>query len=405
MSGLSLAQLKILWQDINRNHQTSGLNAMELMPLLPKGSTVPTWFKGAGLASEKCQNKTGQMLPFLASTEMAEMASHHHVSQHRWQRMRPYVNGIHHIHMPCCGAGLDAIHLLNHFSSLPLTISDIDPNAIACCRFNLSLTHPKAKIRFLRENAMLPALGSTQSCALYLDPARRSGQRLPRGTYLPDLASLMPIAQNYAMALIKLSPGEELTQLENLYPHWSWECVEYRGDLREISGLFHPEHSTAAPRSALLLHPDGSRAATYQSRPIPSGQAIAMEQCPLLFLLRPVLRQTELCEAYAKDHSLTPIRDCYGLWGGSKQPADPLSEAYRLLGKCPGKASALQKLLAIIQPQQRIELRRLGSSPPEWLHKQIRKYTAGKDSNSLVLLWCGNKKSSILLLEPYHYHA
>jgi len=183
-----------------------------------------------------------------------EQASAGEVSAYRAERYRPY-NLVVDLG---CSVGGDTLYLA---SAVPTLGIDIDPLRLAMAGANLRAAHAAhgglhGSTHFLLADLVspLPLFRSLQSCALFFDPARRSGHRRAYSVreYLPPLSIIREWLPFFPALGVKISPGVDLDELAAYEAEI--EFISLRGELKEAVLWFGP-FRTASRRATLLPGP------------------------------------------------------------------------------------------------------------------------------------------------------
>ena len=194
--------------------------------------------------------------------EALEQASAGEVSAYRAERYRPY-NLIVDLG---CSIGGDTLYLAGAAPTLGI---DMDPLRLAMAGANLnaaSAVNPGLADRTLFTRADLTSplplspesslarSHSSPSCALFFDPARRSGHRRAFSVhdYLPPLPIIREWLPHFPTLGVKISPGVDLDEL-SAYDS-EIEFISLRGELKEAVLWFGPLR-TASRRATLLPGP------------------------------------------------------------------------------------------------------------------------------------------------------
>jgi hypothetical protein len=194
--------------------------------------------------------------------EALEQASTGEVSAYRAERYHPY-NLIVDLG---CSIGGDTLYLAG---VAPTVGIDIDPLrlAMACANMNAaSVVDPgftdrtlftRADLTFSLPLSLKPSFSrfpSLLSCALFFDPARRSGYRRAFSVrdYLPPLSIIREWLPYFPALGVKISPGVDLDELSTYDAEI--EFISLRGDLKEAVLWFGPLR-TASRRATLLPGP------------------------------------------------------------------------------------------------------------------------------------------------------
>ena len=352
---------------------------------------------GVGRGIDKLARKTPNAEALLGTSEMAEMASHWAVAQHRfrrWQQLNP--EAIDRVHLPTCGAGLDVWVALQQLPSHARVYSgDLDALAAWFCRQNASRSNAKARTLSLSYDLHHTPFVLQNHDLAFLDPARRQNGQRHEG-YEPDLTSCMAWLQNAQHALIKIGPGESPAQLSTQYPEWSWEVVQHGRDVKEVCGSrgFH-----APEWRATHLSERGEVLSTHAHSPFPTLTPLPqLSQPEILWLPNTALIQSGLCNAWAAEHdcATTPWDHVYA---SDSTQALPMAEGFRLLASAAVRQKSLQQLLKKARGRPVIRRSRGVKVKAEW-EQWVQRDSPTQPSSDLHLLFCKSAaKQQVLLLE------
>jgi len=151
----------------------------------------------------------------------------------------------------CCGIGGNLVALAAAGTDGRRVIGvDSDPVSLEFARHNVFVYAPSARAAFVCadvKNLRLTGVG-----AVFIDPARRDGQRrLPAGHYLPPLSWCLGLAEAVPRVGIKAAPGLR----RDLVPQgWETEFVAIGRELKEAL-LWSP--TLAGPTSRATILPSG----------------------------------------------------------------------------------------------------------------------------------------------------
>jgi len=144
---------------------------------------------------------------------------------------------------------------------------DADLISLEFARHNARVCAPDAAVALACADVRdLPLTGTD---AVFIDPARRSGQRrLPAGKYQPPLDWCLQLAEVIPQAGIKAAPGLDRDRVPG---GWETEFVAVGRDLKEAL-LWSPALASAARRATILPSGDTlSSAITNHCAPVPTA--------------------------------------------------------------------------------------------------------------------------------------
>jgi len=210
---------------------------------------------------EKAGVKFPQASQMYFTREALEQATGSEVSAYRAERYRPYSLVVD----LGCSIGGDTLALAK---AAPVIGIDIDPLRLVMAGANLGAAgevNPGLADRVLFVLAditsplPLSPISSPLSCALFFDPARRSGHRRAFSVddYAPPLAIIQEWLPHYPALGVKISPGidlEELSAYTSPAQNAEVEFISVRGELKEAVLWFGPLRS-ASRRATLLPGP------------------------------------------------------------------------------------------------------------------------------------------------------
>ncbi|MBF0196075.1 MAG: hypothetical protein HQL32_00075 [Planctomycetes bacterium] len=417
-------------------HQGKKADGLAIHKLAQKnGLAIPPWFQGVGRGFQKCQLKLQHKLELFCASEMAEMGSSWQVAKARYELLKPHWQKVQVAYLPCCGAGLDALHLLSQASGLgyngSLILSDIYPVAAKMAAYNMAAykmsdNNTAAKKMSAYKTAINSAEGNgiqaqvlvedflqpghervPRESYVFLDPARRSeGQRL-KDDYLPPLKSSMQQLELFLMAQIKLSPGENIQELVMTHPSWSWTVIQAKGEIKEVCGTYvHPSITNAGSDGvkAIITRDNGEncyfKQLHHSLRPEGTGK---LKPGQVLALAAPALVKSQLLEDFASHHKLCTYDASPGILlipDYQQSPEGPWLDTFTLLGECSRRPKEIRSLLKPYEGRP-LELRAMGDSSDAELMRTLKTYLSQKGSADsrlvLVTVKLGKSRRCLLL--------
>ncbi len=360
---------------------------------------------GLGRGIQKINLKVQLPIPLLATSEMAEMATQSKVAYQRFHHLFETIDSdsLKNITLPACGAGLDALELYQYFESKKISfhISDLDPTTAWICEENFKRTFSNStSTQFKVADAFDTShLKNHDRGYAFLDPARRKdGERLT-DRYLPDLNKCIEFLETFKHAQIKLSPGEDIEQLIQSYPKWTWTIIQMASEIKEISGTYGGE---APPIQLLHLNHTGELLEKYSGSPI--GPKFSPE-CPLevgdtVITPEPSLKQSKLLTKWREEFELETTAFDHTFKGKNELSSPPLSKSYQLIQSFPIKLNPIKK--ALRQHKGPVELRSMGVKPDLKLQQFLKPYFKRKQEDGpkfTLLLVKSEEQNRALLLK------
>jgi SAM-dependent methyltransferase len=161
----------------------------------------------------------------------------------------------------CCGIGGNLIALASH--GRRLIGVDSDQVSLELARHNVSVYVPSSQAAFVCADVMELKLAGID--AVYIDPARRVGQRrLPAGQYTPPLGWCIRLAESVPQVGIKAAPG---LRRDLVPPGWETEFVSVGRELKEAL-IWSPALATSASRATVLPSGD-TLTSDAEAEPVP----------------------------------------------------------------------------------------------------------------------------------------
>ena len=178
----------------------------------------------------------------------------------------------------CCGIGGNLIALAGTADAV--VGIDSDAVSLAFARHNVSAYAPSCRAAFVR--ADVREFGLTGIGAVFVDPARRAGQRrLPAGQYLPPLGWCLRLTEAVAPVGIKAAPG---LRRDLVPPGWETEFVAVGRELKEAL-LWSPALAGPVSRATVLPSGDtlaGETDASAQPTPLAAPGAFLFDPNPAI---------------------------------------------------------------------------------------------------------------------------
>ena len=168
----------------------------------------------------------------------------------------------------CCGIGGNTVALAAR-PAAPVIGVDADPTSLEFARHNAAVCAPGADVALVCADVReLPLTGLG---AVFIDPARRDGQRrLPPGQYRPPLAWCLRLAETTPLVGVKAAPGLDRAAVP---PGWETEFVAVGRELKEAL-LWSPALTTAGTATRATVLPSGDSlvsSATDPAEPVPAA--------------------------------------------------------------------------------------------------------------------------------------
>jgi len=204
---------------------------------------------------ERARDKIGYADALLLTRAGLEQASSAAVAAHRARRFAPVDGPVADL---CCGIGVDLMALARVAQCVGV---DRDETHAVCAAHNARAATVVADVRTIRVDRL---------AAVFVDPARRSGER--RGGYEPPLAWCLSLPA--ARVAVKAAPGLDLAVVPS---GWEAEFVAEGRALKEAC-LWSPGWATTTRRATVL--PAGATL-------VASGAPVADVRPPGRFVLDP----------------------------------------------------------------------------------------------------------------------
>lgn len=169
----------------------------------------------------------------------------------------------------CCGIGGNLIALADACEAA--VGIDLDPVNLEFARHNVSVYASSRQAAFV--SADVREFGLARVDAVFIDPARREGQRrLPTGQYVPPLGWCLRLPEAVPAVAIKAAPGVRRGLVP---PGWETEFVAVGRELKEAL-LWSPTLARAGVISRATILPSGdtlTSAADARAEPTPTPLA------------------------------------------------------------------------------------------------------------------------------------
>lgn len=224
----------------------------------------------------------------------------------------------------CCGIGGNLIALAT--VSQAVIGVDIDTVSLEFARHNVSVYQPSRRAGFARADVRELRLSGLD--AVFIDPARRAGQRrLPAGQYLPVLGWCVRLAESVPAVGIKAAPG---LQRELVPPGWETEFVAVGRELKEAV-LWSP--ALAGPVSRATILPSGdtlASAADVRDQPTPLAAPGAY-----LFDPNPAVTRAGLVAELASQLKAWQIDSMIAFLSADEPKLTPFARTLRVVASAP----------------------------------------------------------------------
>lgn len=408
----SFKKLVLLYENLCE-HSLEKMDALEIQKIAQKKEIqIPVWFQGIGRGLKKIREKSKVLKKWMSSSELAEMASQREVSNYRFQMLSQYINSLEAFVFPTSGIGLDFFHFHNLFQEnvdqKALYVSDINITTCKMLKHNLASHNIPAHVICHDVLDGVPIHFPIEKSYCFLDPARRMGGEKKYRIYFPPLKDSMKFLENFAVAQIKLAPGEKLDELNHIYPAWSWTVVQLEHELKEAYGIWvHPnfQKREESQQSAVYLSSGKTHCfsvATEMGDAFHGADITHDVQCEdKVYLAKKVLRHSGLVKIHAAELFLKRTNLHSSIYVSDENCVNPFWEPFKVLGMCSLKEKKMNVLLKKFTANY-YELRKLDSQIKfdEKLLKQ-KITTEPKYSKLIFLIFKRGRSEQGILLKKF----
>ena len=258
----------------------------------------------------------------------------------------------------CCGIGGDLVALA---ASHRVVAVDHDPLHLRMARANAEAYGVAGRVTTMLADARDAGLTGVQ--AVFIDPARRTGQRrLRAGDSQPPLGWCLRLADRVGRVGIKAAPG---LPHEVVPPGWELEFVSVGRELKEAVA-WSPAQATAARRATILPAGDTLVQAT-------EGEPADVRP-PGEFLLdpNPAVTRAGLVRELARMLGAWQIDEQIAFLSADSAPRTPFARVLRVIDSAPWQQKRLPARLRALDIGA-VDIRRRGlAGDVERLHRQLR---------------------------------
>ncbi len=288
--------------------------------------------------------------PLRFTPELLEQASAHPPAAHRAARLAPFGPVLD----LGCGAGGDLSRLAR--AGAEVIGLEADPLSAALADANLKASGLAGAVIAGR----FPDLPLPAHRALFVDPARRDGERRGRrirsmADFSPSPATLPPLLRAAEAWALKWGPALDLDHatlsaeqgpLAGLSPDdYELELVSWNGELREAV-FWGGDARRGEPRKATSLQGPVSDYATHEYAGDPGAPpADPVLECEWVHEPDPALIRSGLLNAFARERGLAPLAPGIAYLGGSAPRPGPFLRAWRVVEHLGFGLRALQEAL------------------------------------------------------------
>lgn len=272
----------------------------------------------------------------------------------------------------CGGTGVDAWFIRQEAKRY--LFNEPDASLLAIAQHNLGLgVGPDVVFTEKTAEAFSPE-ELTDYGALYLDPSRRQaggGRAWTWAAMQPDLTRMPWLWSGQWTVLIKLSPGQDFTEVErHLPPGMQWHVLSVGNEVKELLALWQPGYAGPALRRIVELEGDGW---SFMYEPEASVDKLPLQTAqPGQYLLEPAagLLKAAAQDAYANAQGVAgKLHPNTHLYLAEAMPEDWFGRVYQIQERLPLEAAVLQG----VGPCQ-ISARNFGLEPEAILKKYKLKY-------------------------------
>jgi THUMP domain-containing protein/RNA cap guanine-N2 methyltransferase len=368
------------------------LAAMPAGPVPPEdqlrlGSSLreryPAGLVAAALAQHElrlaARGKFSRALEMFFTRPGLEQASAEAVASHRARR---YAHSARVADL-CCGIGGDLISLAG---SHEVVAVDRDPLTLRIARANAVVYQVAANVTARQEDVRDADLTGVD--AVFVDPARRSGQRrLATGASEPPLAWCLGLAQRAGRVGIKAAPG---LPRDAVPAGWELEFVATGRDLKEAVA-WSPALATASSRATVL--PGGHTLTPAAGEPVEVRD-------PGEFLLdpNPAVTRAGLVAELARLTGCWQIDEKIAFLSGAHPVSTPFARTLRVIDSAPWNQRQLPARLRALGIGA-VDIRRRGlAGDVEQLHRRLR--LSGTRRATLVMTRVRDRPWGLVCLGP-----
>ena len=272
----------------------------------------------------------------------------------------------------CGGTGVDAWFIRKRASGYLFNEPEEGLRAIAEHNLNLGAG---AQVRFEGRpaEAFLPEELADYE-VLYLDPSRRQaggGRAWNWAAMQPDLTQMPWLWTGRWTVLIKLSPGQDFTEVErHMPPGVTWHVLSVGNEVKELLAVWKPDTPQAGFRQVVELEGEGASFTYNPAQPTEKSPHQAAQSGQ--YLLEPAagLLKAAAQDAYASAQAVAgKLHPNTHLYVADAVPQHWFGRVYQIQERLPLEAAALQA----VGPCQ-ISARNFGLEPEAILKKYKLKY-------------------------------
>lgn len=226
----------------------------------------------------------------------------------------------------CCGIGGNLVALAAVEGGNTAIGVDSDPVSLEFARHNVSAYAPPRQAAFVC--ADVREFGLAGIDAVFIDPARRDGQRrLPAGQYLPPLSWCLRLPVTVPSVAIKAAPG---VRRDLVPPGWETEFVAVGRELKEAL-LWSPALAGVASRATILPSGDTlTSAAGAPAEPTPLA-----EPGDFLFDPNPAVTRAGLVAELARQLGAWQIDPMIAFLSAGEPNVTPFARTLRVVESAP----------------------------------------------------------------------
>ena len=280
-----------------------------------------------------------------------EQATAEVVARHRARRFA----GLPRLADLCCGVGGDLAALA---PLAPVLAVDLDPVHLRMARCNAAVYGAGEAVQPWQGDAREADLGGV--AAVFVDPARRTGDRRHPWRSSPPLEWCLALAGRVPAVAVKAAPG---LPLELVPAGWEAELVSEGRELKEAT-LWSPALATAARRATLL--PAGHTLVAEPGPPVPVAPPGAWVLDP-----DPAVTRAGLVEELARAVGAWKLDERVAFLSADRPPATPFGRLLRVEASLPWSAKRLRAALRAAGAGA-VDIRKRGSAVDvERLRRQL----------------------------------